>query len=168
MRNDMLQVLIHGPSTVQYYSNANHKTLQNRVKNKYRAAKQFILDYENEVCDEYCRTTLPMKHRRLGKNRKMFTPNLNPLARYLETQCGRTWNDVFSEVSAHLRSSTSAAYWITGCIFWFVHICTTRGSDGRVRDADNGYGGKCDFAGNFYVEPETGKLRVGTHSRKLE
>ena len=160
----MLHVIVEGPCVAADCCWLSHRILQNRLRNNYRAAKHFKLDEENEVCDEYCRTNLPMKHRRVGYNCKMFAPNFSPLIRYLEAQVGRRWNDVYSEISAGLRSSTTVTPWVSDCASWHVHINTYRDTDNRVRDAERR--SKCDCAGDLYVEPETGILRAGTQPKK--
>lgn len=160
MRHDMLKVIVEGPCVAHEHASASHHILQNRFRNNYRTAKHFKLDQENEVCDEYCRAILPMRHRRVGYECKMFSPHYSPFIRYLEAQVGRRWNDVYSEISARLRSSTTITPWVSDCASWHVHINTYRDTDNRVRDAE--YRRECDFMGSLYVEPETGILCSGT------
>ena len=111
------------------------------------------------MCDEYCRSILPMRHRRVGYNCKMFYLNYSPFIRYLEAQTGRRWNDVYSEIAAGLRPSTAVKPWVSDHISHLVHVNTYRDFDSRVRDAACRH--KCDFLGTLYVEPETGILRIG-------
>jgi hypothetical protein len=167
MRHDMLHVIVEGPCVAAECSRLSYRILQNRLRNSYRAAKHFTLDEENEVCDEYCRTVLPMRHRRVGYDCKMFSPHYSPFVRYLGAQAGRPWNDVYSEISARLRSSAAVTPWVSDCASWLVHINTYRDTDNRVRDANfAGRRHKCDFVGDLYVEPETGILRAGTRPNK--
>jgi hypothetical protein len=45
--------------------------------------------------------------RRWKQNSKLLNENLAPLRRYLESQIGRPWNIVFSEICAHINRSSA-------------------------------------------------------------
>jgi hypothetical protein len=51
---------------------------------------------------------------------KQFSDNLNPLVRYLQTNTGRPWNKVYSELSRKLKRNTVSGLHVFQHLFDFV------------------------------------------------
>ncbi|MCX7180736.1 MAG: hypothetical protein NTX56_18885, partial [Proteobacteria bacterium] len=88
MRSDMYHVIVMGTGRTKKKS---------AVRNCFRAAKHFKLDDENEVFDEYCGSSIRLKQHYVGCFCCDPGLNLKPLHRYLKSQVGRRWNDVFAD-----------------------------------------------------------------------
>ncbi|MBX9926030.1 MAG: hypothetical protein K2Y05_06705 [Hyphomicrobiaceae bacterium] len=93
------------------------------------------------------------------KKTKWFNENLAPLRRYLETQSGRPWNDVRSEISAHLRPSSTVQQHVIDHIADFVAVTTWRdGADVWTMGRWRGPTRLVDSRQRLYVDPDTGRL----------
>ncbi len=156
----MYKVLVERPRVAHFQASNSIRGLK-RARNAYRRAKHFVLDDHGEVCDLYCATALPMRSRQLRNNLKMFSENLNPLWRFLRSRAGRPWNDVYAEIRAQIHPNAAVQQHVLQHIAWDVCSKTRRGTDGRVWNWAEIHG-HCDRKGSFYVEPETGVLRVGS------
>jgi hypothetical protein len=163
MRPDFYKILLERPRVSHYMSWKPVSTL-NFVRNAYREAKSFTLDAHGDVCDMYCSKKMPMKSRRLGFQFKMFSENLNPLERYLRKQIGQPWDAVYSEISRHLKPTSTTQQHLRLHVLWSVHTKVKLGSDARVWDI-NGYHYHCDFINDLYVDPISGLLAAGTFTR---
>jgi hypothetical protein len=98
---------------------------------------------------------------------KDFSDLLGPLKRYLRSSCGRSWNDVYSEIcraigrtggwgirhilSAHLNVAINTYRAVDGN----TYNCGKRGIE-KIGDG---------WSFEFYVEPETGLLRYTPRKR---
>jgi hypothetical protein len=106
----------------------------------------------------------PLRAREPARTREVRTKglneNLSPLKRYLASQVGRPWNKVYSEISVHLRPSSTVQQHVRDHLDDFV-ATKTRMVDGRVFthrrfsavipvDEDGCL---------FYVHPRTGLLK---------
>lgn len=97
MRSDMAKVITERP---RYgYRLRSKKTAKTLSKNEISIAVEFE--------DKFPRRVPSRRHD------KEFTDLINPLERYLRKQVGRSWNDVYSELSQHLdrRSITGQHIW---------------------------------------------------------
>ena len=144
-----------------------HKVVVERPRGGQAWARQFPrprVDFDD----------LPTREsiRRPHVNRKWFTDVLGPLRRWMHSQVGRPWNDVYSEACAVIKPDSVVRAHIKTHLLEFVQRHTFM-QDGRVW---------C-FAGNwqteempvtlaannwapFYVHPETGRLcRIQLHQR---
>ncbi|MBL8531853.1 MAG: hypothetical protein JNK94_08975 [Hyphomonadaceae bacterium] len=91
---------------------------------------------------------------------KLLNENLSPLRRYLESQLGRPWDKVFSEISAHLKPTSTVQQHVRDHLTDFVAIAT-RMKNGVVMVTPR-FGGERALAqdsSRFYVHPRTGLLR---------
>ncbi len=91
---------------------------------------------------------------------KRLNETLNPLKRYLASNVGRPWNKVYSEISEHLKPSSTVQQHVRDHIEDFVAI-KTRMKSGVVMVAQR-YGGERpldEVWSYFYVHPRTGLLR---------
>src|ERR1700704_765706 len=100
-------------------------------------------------------------------HRKGLTDLLGPLKRWLRSQVGRPWNDVYSEACAVIKPDSVIRAHIKTHLLEFVERQTFM-NDGKVCVLDIGYrgrgiiplDGKRCRRGLFFVHPETGQLQV--------
>lgn len=111
-------------------------------------------------------TRFPVSRKQEGYNKRLgyksFTDKLGPLKQYLLSSCGRLWDDVYSEIAYNLGRFTKKEG-IRHIISQHLDVATNtyRGVDGNVWVCGK-YGVKklSDSYDSFYVEPETGILRL--------
>lgn len=99
--------------------------------------------------------------RRRGWSRKEFSETLNPLRRYLESQIGRRWNDVYSDICANINPNNTVQQHVLTHVFDFVEVHTFRHTDGKVYANDRYFYGHHlgrELSG-LYVDPDDGILR---------
>ena len=137
MRSDMAKVIVERPrigSSMRGKSKGYRRSLQR-------------LDHEKLPSKE------GIKRRHLG-HRKWLNEHLGPLRRYLDSQVGRPWNKVFSEICAHINRSSAvqdhvrdhvADYVATNVIEVDGVPCWGEGMDTAVRSA-SGDGRNGSFA----------------------
>ncbi|HEY9790372.1 MAG TPA: hypothetical protein V6D22_08235 [Candidatus Obscuribacterales bacterium] len=141
MRSDMYKVIVERPRAGG----------SRRRPDKGRLAQKLDHDVEN------CRHNESMKFRwRL--NRKSLNENLKPLYRFIHSQIGRPWNDVFSEICEHISVNSTVQKHVRDHIDDFVchHAVMVEGkpySFGRYRK----FGPVWE---DFYVHPDTGILSL--------
>lgn len=103
--------------------------------------------------------TKPLKTKNLNEN-------LAPLRRYLGKQVGRPWNKVFSEISEHLKPTSTVQQHVRDHIEDFV-ASNTRMKAGKVVTTGKWGGERAleeDYR-RYYVHPRTGLLRENPHYR---
>jgi len=91
---------------------------------------------------------------------KQLNETLNPLKRYLASNVGRPWDKVYSEISEHLKPTSTVQQHVRDHIEDFVAI-STRMKAGAVVMTPR-YGGERAVAEShvlYYVHPRTGILR---------
>ena len=114
--------------------------------------------------------------RRPHAQRKAFTDLLGPLKRWLHSQVGRPWNDVYSEACAVIKPDSVIRAHIKTHLLEFVQRHTFM-HEGSVCVLDTWRGGgirpvtaKQFGRSAFYVHPETGQLQeikpVSSHDRR--
>ena len=97
----------------------------------------------------------------LKGNSKRLNEHLAPLRRYLRSQVGRLWDDVFAEICAHIRLDSAVQSHVRDHLDDFVetHVMVI---DGRVCHG-RGWSVGRELSGSphgrFYVCPRTGILR---------
>ena len=99
---------------------------------------------------------------------KHFNETLNPLKRYLASSVGRPWNKVYSEISEHLKPTSTVQQHVRDHLQDFVAI-KTRMKAGKVMVASR-FGGERaleDDHSLYYVHPRTGLLRRNEHYQRL-
>lgn len=90
---------------------------------------------------------------------KWLNENLNPLKRYLASQVGRPWRKVYSEISEHLKPSSTVQQHVRDHLIDFVAIKAR--SEKGVLWADTRWGRPMplsDTSHLYYVHPRTGLL----------
>ena len=174
MRKDMKKVLVN-----TYRLGANKRKSQrlsrrNSKNMKYRREILVLEEYENEDGDSVIDIADSVIHSRKtgvrdnSYNRKQFGENLNPLARFVRSNVGRPWDNVYSEICE--QCDTDGA--VSGHIFdhlWDLVIPAHRVfyKDGEPwHNSQNGpepieekswwFGG---VWGVFYVDPNNGILK---------
>lgn len=110
--------------------------------------------------DELFPTRVSM--RRIHPSPKDFGENLTPLLKYLETNSGRKWNDVYSEIRENLKVKSTIDMHILIHLEQFVTITGLYVESGEVRVIPkfNLWGrdySALDFC-DFFVHPQTGIL----------
>jgi hypothetical protein len=95
---------------------------------------------------------------------KQLNENLNPLRRYLQSQLNRPWDKVYSEISAHLKPTSTVQQHVRDHLEDFVAV-KTRMKAGVVMIGQR-FGGERRLDEDhhrFYVHPRTGILRENPH-----
>ena len=95
---------------------------------------------------------------------RSFNEHLGPLKRYLRKQVGRRWDDVYQDISAHLRVTSAVQQHVRDHVRWEVERLVEVGAKGRVwalRDI-RWVGGRWRELrrGELYVDPRSGVLKV--------
>lgn len=94
-----------------------------------------------------------------GWGGKEFSDHIMPLKRYLESQIGRKWDDVFSEISAQIRGNGTVQRHILQHVFGFINTKVVRLDDGSLEDRD----GRPFF--DLYVDPDDKIIRHNPKTR---
>ena len=90
---------------------------------------------------------------------KWLNENLNPLKRYLASQVGRPWRKVYSEISEHLKPSSTVQQHVRDHLTDFVAVKTR--TEKGVMWADTRWGRPMPLSDTnhlYYVHPRTGLL----------
>ncbi|MEZ5959840.1 MAG: hypothetical protein R3C30_05365 [Hyphomonadaceae bacterium] len=91
---------------------------------------------------------------------KNFNETLNPLKRYLASNVGRPWNKVYSEISEHLKPTSTVQQHVRDHLDDFV--ATKTRMKGGVVVVTPRFGGERKLEDDwclYYVHPRTGLLR---------
>ncbi|MCR9271435.1 MAG: hypothetical protein NXH72_15700 [Hyphomonadaceae bacterium] len=101
---------------------------------------------------------------------KCLNENLAPLKRYLNKQVGRPWNKVYSEISAHLDTSSTVKQHVRDHLTDFILVDVTVARDGSFM-ASNHWGRPMapdQWWAKLYVDPNDGLIkRTDKLCRKL-
>lgn len=95
---------------------------------------------------------------------KFLNETLNPLKRYLASSVGRPWDKVYSEISAHLKPTSTVQQHVRDHLQDFV--ATKTRMKGGVVVVTPRFGGErplSEDASLYYVHPRTGLLRRNAH-----
>ncbi len=98
--------------------------------------------------------------KRKAQKTKQLNETLNPLKRYLASNVGRPWDKVYSEISEHLKPTSTVQQHVRDHLEDFVAISTRM--KGGVVVMTPRYGGEraiSDSSALYYVHPRTGILR---------
>lgn len=141
MRKDMAKILVERPRVHDSYDNGK----------KYR--REQSMDLEDLPQRE------SMKAHKGGT--KQLNENLAPLYRFLQSRCGKRWDDVHSEISANLKLSSATQKHILDHLKGMVSLKTYLGVDGKVwvQNKDEYAVGESYRYREFYVDPQ-GILRM--------
>lgn len=100
--------------------------------------------------------------RKWGWNRKEFSDFLAPIHGFLRKSVGRPWDDVWSELSAHLSSESTTQRHVLGHVRQYVEVNAVEQEDGSITEPD----GRKIYSyrsGSYYVDPRDGLLRAIPH-----
>lgn len=104
-----------------------------------------------------------MRPRGRGTDRKEFNENLMPLWRYLRSQVGRHWDDVYSDIREPLSTKNTIHMHVVQHLKWQVIENTYLEDNGSIY-AERSYGrtecmdAPTNYKFQFYVHPVTGEL----------
>mgnify|MGYP000375870959 CR=1 FL=1 len=148
MRKDMSKVIVERPRTGR------------SVAGKKPGRTRALVDDDDEPIRAVKGVREPKG--RIPKTKRL-NETLNPLKRYLASNVGRPWNKVYSEISEHLKPSSTVQQHVRDHVEDFVAI-KTRMKGGAVVVTPK-YGGECSLSESralYYVHPRTGILRLNT------
>lgn len=94
---------------------------------------------------------------------KEFNENLNPLRRFLKSNVGRKWDDVYSELREHVNPGSTVQNHIMQHLWQYVQKDVVLDEEGHPCVKNRWEGGysrlwKSHYNSQFYVHPLTGKL----------
>jgi len=99
---------------------------------------------------------------------KGLNETLNPLKRYLASNVGRPWDKVYSEISEHLKQTSTVQQHVRDHLKDFV--ATSTRMKGGVVVVTPRFGGERALSDDwclYYVHPRTGLLRKNEHYKRL-
>jgi hypothetical protein len=111
MRPDMAKIIVERPRRRSWFGKVDHPKRVMR-----HAAKR---DPEHAIAIRGMRR---LAHSSRGKHLKSLNENLAPLERFLDRAVGRPWNEVYSEISQHIRLSSAVQFHILQHIGDFVEV----------------------------------------------
>jgi len=138
MRKDMSKVIVERP-----------RTGANRQR---KGRTETLRDDDGQV--------MPIRLAKRQTGTKMLNENLGPLRRFLESSAGRPWDKVYSEISEHIRPSSTVQQHV------LLHVTDFVATQTRMVDGDVHVGGDRysvtrplkDSRYRLYVHPKTGIL----------
>lgn len=147
MRADMAKVIVERPRH-------GHATLH------YRRPRGTVEQLEELPAIEGIRNV------RRNRDWKEFSDLLGPLRRFVQSNVGRPWDKVYSEICERLKPTSTAQQHVLDHLKGMVETKTRRLPDGTVV-AHKNYGGISEVFDTFYVDPDSGILRdTGTPQRR--
>ena len=97
-----------------------------------------------------------------GRGTKHFTDLLGPLVKFLQSNVGRPWDKVYSELCAHLDRRKTTGRHVFEHLEQYVEVNCFVGDNGKIYARQNSYGIRLigsDASINYYVDPRNGLLR---------
>jgi hypothetical protein len=149
MRSDMAKVVTERPRHGGHHSPNGTKS----IKTGRKLSKD---EFDSEDVG-------PSRHpisrkRQYGWNCKELSDLLGPLRKYLKKQVGRSWNDVYSELSQNLDRRSVAGLHIWSHVTSEVAINCFFAPDGKIHNRRYFFGGETHEVDGLYVHPTNGKL----------
>jgi len=144
MRKDMSKVIVERPR------------LGRSVAGKKPGRSQALVDDDGEPI----RARGAREPKRPPQKTKNLNETLNPLKRYLASNVGRPWNKVYSEISEHLKPTSTVQQHVRDHVDDFV--ATKTRMKGGVVVVTPRFGGERTLDEDwclYYVHPRTGILR---------
>jgi len=147
MRSDMAKVIVERPR------------FGSRTRGKPKGYQRRL----RRLFDEGPPAREGIKRRCQGARHKMFNEHLGPLRRYLDSQVGRSWDKVFSEICAHIDRSSAVQDHVRDHVEQYVaRNVLLRDGVPCSGESGRGYGQplhSCFRWRRWYVCPRTGILR---------
>lgn len=151
MRKDMAEVIIERPRSLGHDAiRRQHKKTGLRIRN---------YDPDNEY-DDLPTHLSSSRHKQYGRAAKYMTDLLTPIYRFLHSNVGRPWDQVWSEVCQQIDRRNLAKNHLFEHFDGIVETNTFIGEDGDVYVCEfDGFRKAKNLGGNgFYVHPTTGLL----------
>lgn len=151
MRSDMAEVIIERPRSLNHYAiRRQHKKTGLRIRN---------YDPDNEY-DDLPTHLSSSRHKQYGRAAKDMGDLLGPIYRFLHSNVGRPWDQVWSEICQQIDRRNLAKNHLFEHFDGIVETNTFIGDDGDVYICEfDGFRKAKDLRGKgFYVHPTTGLL----------
>lgn len=149
MRNDFDKVLTEDP----------RRGSRAKFRQVRRSKKNAAFDGEFSGGKE---SMMTQRRNQMKQNRKTFGDHLNPLRKFIATQVGRRWNDVYSELCVKFDQRSQLKFHVHQHVFDDFVELNTRLIDGKVCLFNRWDGwkeiGASSRRQNCYVHPVTGVL----------
>lgn len=100
------------------------------------------------------------------KGRKEFGEHLSPLYRYVQSNVGRPWDKVFSEIREHNTPDNPVNNHIYDHLWGYVERYVDLDEDGKPVSKESGWRGSRRIWADFYVHPIDGLLKRTPPERK--
>jgi hypothetical protein len=152
MRPDMKKVVVERPRGQSYVPNR-----------KFGARLPYIPDHEYE--EQPKRVGISESYRNYGYSEKWFSDLLGPLERFLQSNVGRPWNKVYSEICAGLDKRKATGKHVFDHLKCMVYTNCFIGANDKVcylRQTE-----ECEVD-DLYVHPRTGLLCRARQENKRE
>lgn len=140
MRSDMSKVVTERPR----YGHANPS----------KKTALHVRRYEEGQFDDLPKRISSGRHRQHGWNAKEFSDRIGPLRRFLQSQVGKKWNEIYSELSQSLDKRSLTGRHIWQHVWMEVERDVRIESDGKIRSRfPYSY-----IIKGLYIHPKTGIL----------
>lgn len=146
MRSDMYKVIVERPRSGSWRSNGSVRQCRREARPRDPEAMETLT------------ASAPMKPR--ANDRKYLNENLAPLRRFLMANVGRRWEDVYSDLRAHLSPRSAVQMHVCQHLEDYVelHVRIDGPKVYRLTTRWNGDRPLRDDGRTFYVDPVTRRL----------
>lgn len=139
MRSDMSKVIVERPRRGGSNFRKGRAMGEDQLPAHQGMRKPYMYKYQNKELNEY----------------------LSPLWRFLQSRVGHPWNEVWSEISANIRSDNAVQQHVRDHVKMWVCTATRLDEQGEIELLDRAYGRQLDSTSTeFYVHPVDGLLCV--------
>jgi hypothetical protein len=147
MRDDIAKVIVERPRV---------GGRRDKLSKQYRREVEWRrLREEGREDDSPARESMRFKY---GWDRKEFNDFLSPIRGFVRKSVGRPWDDVWSEITAHLSLNSTTQRHVLEHVFDNVELHTIEQEDGEITDS-RGLPLRRYRGESFYVCPSTGVLK---------
>jgi hypothetical protein len=162
MREDMSKVLVEKPRHGSDNGGISSRHARRSIKHELRIAN----DYEDAHFDQRVSMKGHLHEHRWDE--KELNENLNPLRRFLRSNVGRLWDDVYSEIMAGINMNNAVQFHVWQHLIQFGEVETKtymRGNTVIVNDKMPHRIGS-SYREEFYVHPLDGTLRFAPRENR--
>jgi hypothetical protein len=137
MRSDMSKVIVERPRKGGTNFRKGRALGEDQLPSHQGMRLPYMMKYQNKELNEY----------------------LSPLWRFLQSRVGQPWNEVWSEISANIRSDNAVQQHVRDHVKMWVCTATRLDEQGDIELLDRAYGRQLDSTSTeFYVHPVNGLL----------
>ncbi len=137
MREDMSRVIVERPRKGGTNFRKGRAMGEDQLPSHEGMRAPYMRNYQNKELNEY----------------------LSPLWRFLQSRVGQPWNEVWSEISANIRSDNAVQQHVRDHVKMWVCTATRLDEQGEIELLDRAYGRQLDSTSTeFYVHPVDGRL----------